>query len=248
MRLCLLLSVLILGPAAWVLGQSSSLFLRDQAAKLAAAEASTRPAANGAVRVDAGAAVPAGVGRNAMLARSSLTALAAGEPRLIKINDLIGVIIRYRLRHQSTSKLKQDDKWDAQAKLDAWFRIHDRKLNQQDFERGTPEIKFKNKNQLDNKGEANRSDVFETRLMAKVIDVKPNGNLIIVAWSRMEIDDEMQYLRMSGECNKEHLSPDGTIASDKIFGLEVQTMNEGAVKDAVKRGWFKEMVDTVKPF
>ncbi len=248
MRLSLLLSVLILGPVGWALGQSSSLFLRDQAEKAAAAEAATRPAANGAVRADAGAAVPVGAGRNSTLARNSLTALGPAEPRLIKINDLIGVVIRYRLRHQSTSKLKQDDKWDAQAKLDAWFRIHDRKLHQQDFERGTPEIKFKNKNQLDNKGEANRSDVFETRLMAKVIDVKPNGNLIIVAWSRMEIDDEMQYLRMSGECNKEHVAPDGTIASDRIFGLEVQTMNEGAVKDAVKRGWFKEMVDTVKPF
>jgi len=248
MRLFIIFSILILSPVGWALGQSSSLFLRNQEEKVAAAEATTRPAANGAIRADAGAAVGASASRNVTLAKSSLTALTPAEPRIIKVNDLIGVIIRYRLRHQSTSKLKQDDKWDANAKLSAWFRIHDKKLNQQDFERGTPEVKLNSKNQLDNKGEANRSDVFETRLMAKVIDIKPNGNLIIVAWSRMEIDDEMQYLRMSGECNREHIAPDGTIPSDKIFGLEVQTMNEGAVKDAVKRGWFKEMVDTVKPF
>jgi flagellar L-ring protein precursor FlgH len=248
MRTLLLFSVLILSPVGWALGQSSSLFLRNQEEKLAVAEAATRPAANGAIRADAGTAVGAAAGRNLSLARNSLTALTPAEPRLIKVNDLIGVIIRYRLRHQSTSKLKQDDKWDANAKLSAWFRLHDNKLVQQDFQRGTPEVGLKSKNQLNNKGEANRSDVFETRLMAKVIDVKPNGNLVVVAWSRMEIDDEMQYLRMSGECNKDHIAPDGTIPSDKIFGLEVQTMNEGAVKDAVKRGWFKEMVDTVKPF
>jgi flagellar L-ring protein precursor FlgH len=246
MRVALMLLVLSLGPATWALGQSSSLFLRGQSAK--AASAATRPATNGALRTDAGAAMAVGPGRNAALSRVSLTAVAPSEPRVIKVNDLIGVVVRYRLRHQSTSKLKQDDKWDAQAKLDAWFRIHDRKLVEQDFERGTPELKFKSKNQLDNKGEANRSDVFETRLMAKVMDIKPNGNLILVGWSRMEIDDEMQYLRMTGECNREHISPDGTISSDKIFGLDVQTMNHGAVKDAVKRGWFKELVDGVKPF
>lgn len=248
MRFGLTVLVLILGPAGWVLGQSSSLFLRDQARKAAAAEATTQPAANGALRADAGAAVAAGVSRNAALSKVSLTAITPPEPRLIKVNDLVGVIVRYRLRHESTSKLKQDDKWDANGKLSAWFRIHDNKLQQQAFAGGAPEAKFNSKNMMDNKGEAKRDDVFETRLMAKVVDIKPNGNLIIVAWSRMEIDDELQYLRMTGECNREQMSPDGTISSDKIFALEVRTMNEGAVKDAVKRGWFKELTDTVKPF
>ena len=212
------------------------------------ASASTKPASNGSVRADAGAAVPNGVHRNQILARNSLTAISPAEPKQIKVNDLIGVIVRYRLRHESTSKLKQDDKWDLDTKLSEWFRIHDKKWVQNDFPNGVPEIKLNNKNQLDNKGESNRKDVFETRVMAKIVDIKPNGNLIIVAWSRMEIDDEMQYLRMSGECNRNDLAADGSITSDKIFGLEVKTMNEGAVKDAVKRGWFKELADGVKPF
>jgi flagellar L-ring protein FlgH len=248
MRAVLMLLVLTLAPAGWVLGQSSSLFLQVQADKASAALAATKPAANGAIRVDAGAAVPNSAHSNMVLARSSLTAISPAEPRLIKVNDLIGVIVRYRLRHESTSKLKQDDKWDVDSKLSAWFRIHDKKLVEQNFERGVPQVTFNNKNKLDNKGEANRNDVFETRVMAKVLDIKPNGNLVIVAWSRMEIDDEMQYLRMSGECNKQDLGADGSILSDKIFGLEVKTMNEGAVKDAVKRGWFKELADGVKPF
>jgi flagellar L-ring protein precursor FlgH len=241
-------SVLSLAPAGWALGQSSSLFLRDQAERAVVASASTRPASNGSVRADAGAAVPNGTWRNSILARSSLTAVSPAEPKLIKVNDLIGVIVRYRLRHESTSKLKQDDKWDLDTKLSAWFRIHDKKWVQNSFPDGNPEVKLNNKNLLDNKGESNRRDVFETRVMAKVVDIKPNGNLIIVAWSRMEIDDEMQYLRMSGECNRNDLAADGSVTSDKVFGLEVKTMNEGAVKDAVKRGWFKELADGVKPF
>ena len=85
-------------------------------------------------------------------------------------------------------------------------------------------------------------------MQGKVIDIKPNGNLIVVAWSHMQIDDENQYLRLTGECRKDDITADNTVTSDKIFALDVQTMNEGAVRDAIKRGWFKELMDDVKPF
>ncbi len=239
---------ILLAPACWAWGQSSSLFRQAQEAKAAQAAAATQPSANGALPANAGAAVPRTVSGNVNLTAASLTAVRLPEPKVLRVNDFVGVVIRYQLRHQSTSKLQQDDKWDVNAKLAAWFRLHDRKWVDQDFERGTPEIKFNSKNKIDNKGQADRKDVFETRVMAKVIDVKPNGNLVIVAWSRMVIDDEDQYLRLTGECNRNDITADGNITSDKIFGLDVRTMNEGAVRDAVKRGWFKEFADTAKPF
>jgi len=247
-RLALFILVLSIVPPGWVLGQTSSLYLAEQARQAAELAAATQPASNGALRANAGAAVPQGVNRNVVLAGHSLTALRLPEPKVIQVNDFIGVVVRYRLRHASDAKVEQKSDWDVQAKLDAWFRLHDRRWRQQAFPTGEPEIDFGSKNDMKNEGKADRDDVLETRLMAKVIDVKPNGNLVIVGWSCMQIDDESQYLRLSGECHPDQLSADNTIASDKIFGLDVRTMNEGAVKDAVKRGWFKELLDTAKPF
>ncbi len=248
MRVVLAWLVVLLAPVGWAVGQSSSLFGRAQSEKAAQAAATTQPSSNGALPASAGAAAPRTVSGNVNLTAASLTAVRLPEPKILRVHDFVGVVIRYQLRHQSTSKLQQDDKWDVNAKLAAWFRLHDGKWMDQDFERGTPEIKFNAKNKTDNKGQADRKDVFETRVMAKVIDVKPNGNLVIVAWSRMVIDDEDQYLRLTGECNRSDITADGNITSDKIFGLDVRTMNEGAVRDAVKRGWFKEIADTAKPF
>ncbi len=212
------------------------------------AEASTQPAANGAIRSNAGALRSAAPPRNLALAQVSLTAIVPVEPRLIQVNDLITVIVRHRLRYQSEARNKQESEWDVQSQLDAWFRFHDHRWVQQDFERGTPEISFRNQNDLENKGRADRKDIFETRVMAKVLDVKPNGNLIIVARSRVKIGEEAQLIQVTGECNKDDIGPDGSILSDKVFALEVLTENEGSMQDVANRGWLKRFLDEVKPF
>ncbi|MFH1416791.1 MAG: flagellar basal body L-ring protein FlgH [Planctomycetota bacterium] len=244
----LVILVLSLGPAGWVLGQSSSLFLAEQMQQAAALAAATQPTGNGSLRADAGAAQPAGIDHNVVLVGSSLTAVRLAEPRIIRIHDHIGVIVRHRLKRQSDAKMEQGSDWDVQAKLAAWFRIHDRKWTQQGLRSGTPEVDFKTKNEMENKGKSDRKDIFETRLMAEVIDVKPNGNLVIFATSEIEFDSELQVLALTGECHKDNLSPDGTITSDRIANLRVKTQNEGTVRDATKRGWLKKFLDDVKPF
>ncbi len=248
MRMALVILVLGLCPVSWVLGQSSSLFLAEQIQQAAALAASTQPSSNGALRANAGAAQPAGINHNIVLAGSSLTAVRLAEPRIIKVHDHIGVIVRHRLNRQSNAKMEQESDWDAKAKLAAWFRIHDQKWTQQGLRAGTPEVDFTTKNAMENEGKSDRKDIFETRLMAEVIDVKPNGNLVIFATSEIEFDNDLQVLALTGECHKDNISADGTVTSDRIANLRVKTQNEGTVRDATKRGWLKKFLDGVKPF
>jgi len=248
MRLALVFILLTLGPAAWALGQSSSLFRAHEARVAARSAATTRPASNGALRDNAGTTASPSANRNVALARHSLTAVAQPEPTLIKPNDLIAVIVRHRYRLRTNSRLKQESQWNLAAKLDAFFRIHDNKLLQQAFRGGKPEVKFDNQNDMENKVRSDRRDILETRLMGKVLDVKPNGNLIIVASYSIGTDQDVQTLVLSGEVNRRDLGPDRNISSDKIFDLKIRTFSHGAVADGTKRGWLKEFLDTVKPF
>ena len=259
--------VMTLAPAGFAAAQTSSLYKASQMQQqqAAAGAATSQPAGdgvpatvspavsataatNGALRVNAGSTPVPSAPRNLAVARYSLTSVSPPEPTLVKVNDLIGVIIRHRFRAQTDSRLQQKSEWDVATKLDAWFRIHDRKMQQQDFGGGKPEVKFTNENEMKNQGRTNRQDVVETRVMGKVIDVKPNGNLIIVAASKIEYGEDAQVLMLSGEINGRDVTPDRTVTSDKIYDLDVEIKNEGAVQDAVKRGWLKEILDTAKPF
>lgn len=240
--------LMILVTTAWAAGQSNSLFLHSQAAKAQVVAAATQPAGNGAVQANAGALSPTTVPRNLSLSQLSLTALTPAEPKEIKVNDLITVIVRHRLRYQSEARTNQQSTWDLETSLEAWFRIHDGKWVDQDFERGMPRVAVENQNRLQNQGRADRKDVFETRVMAKILDIKPNGNLMIAAHSRVKIGEEDQLIVLTGECNKNDIAPDGSILSDKVFSLEVITENDGAMQGVANRGWLKKLLDDVKPF
>ena len=248
MRTMVVMAVLLLGPASWVLGQSSSLFRAHHTRQAARSAATTRPSGNGALQVNAGAATPQSMARNLTLSRFSLTAVTPPKPELIQVNDLIGVIVRHRYRSKTDAKMEQESEWDVVAKLDAWFRIHDGKLQQQAFRGGKPEIKFECENELENEARTDRKDILETRLMGKVIDVKPNGNLVIVASYSIDTDHDVQTLVLTGEVNRRDIGPDRSVTSDKIYGLKIGSAPRGAVYDATKRGWLKELLDTVKPF
>lgn len=249
MRLAIPLLLLTFGPVSWALGQSSSLYRAYAQRQAAIIAATTQPTGSGAIRTNAGTATPtSGQPRNAILVAHSLTAVTPPEPTVLKVHDHIGVIVRHRYRAQSDAKLEQSSQWDVAAKLDAWFRIHDRKWQQQALTGGKPEVTFKNKNDLENEGKAKRTDVLETRLMAEVLDVKPNGNLLIAAAYTIGTGEDTQRMVLTGDVNRKNVNPDGTVTSDKIANLYIDTNPEGSIADAIKRGWLKKALDTVKPF
>lgn len=234
--------------AGWAMGQSSSLFLKSQTVKAQAVAAATQPAVNGTQRTSAGAVIAPREVRNPVLLQTSLTAVPSPERQLIRVGDFVSVVVRHRLNYQSLGRNQQNSKWDVKSKLSAWFRISDGKWVQQDFEGGTPEVNFKNENKLQNNANFDRRDAFETRVMAKIIDVKPNGNLVIMARQSVKIDSEDQFVELTGECNKSDIGPNKTITSDKIFDLNVRTNNDGEVRHGIKGGWLKTGWDRVKPF
>lgn len=248
MRFLVVVAVAIFGPVSWAVGQSSSLYRAHETRQAEAVAAATQPAANGSVRVNAGAVGSTSPNQNIGLARHSLTAISLPEPTVVKINDLIGIVIRHRFRSQTESRVKLESEWDVLSKLDAWFRLHDKKWNQQDLQRGTPEVQFRNTNDMENKGRSNRQDVLETRVMGKVIDVKPNGNLILAARYSIGNGEDLQQITVTGEVATRDIGPDRTITSDKVFDLRVSPENTGSVGDNAKRGWFKTLLDKMKAF
>lgn len=247
-RFAAILSLVTLGPVGWAMAQSSSLFKAHQAGVAQRQAAATQPAANGSVRANAGTTVQPGAGRNEPLAAVSLTAVSAPQPSAIQVNDLIGVIIRHRFRSQIDARLQQENEFDVQSKLDAWFRIHDHRWVQQDFQRGKPEVNFRNDVELQNQSRSNRQDILETRMNGRVIDVKPNGNLVIVASYEIDNGQDVQQLVLSGEIHPRDLSLDRTITSDKIAELRIKTTPEGDVANSTRPGWLKRIYDKLKAF
>ena len=72
--------------------------------------------------------------------------------------------------------------------------------------------------------------------------------LVIQARATYLYEEELQTITLTGVIRSEDISQDNSILSDRIYSLDMQTTNEGAVRDTTKRGFIPRIFDAFKPF
>jgi flagellar L-ring protein precursor FlgH len=97
-------------------------------------------------------------------------------------------------------------------------------------------------------GEYKRTDEFTARLSAEVIEILPNGNLVVESRTEIKNDDEVSTVTATGICRPEDISPVNTILSTQLHDLRIEKVNTGPLKDANSKGIFTEILDFLFAF
>ena len=185
---------------------------------------------------------------NETLLAVSLFAVEAPKPRKIKVHDLITVIIREEKKASTDSDLKREKKWQIDAELKKWLRIDgNKKLVPQEFPLGNPGAGLDYDDKYEGKGQVGREDSLVTRITAEVIDVKPNGLLVLHANKDIAIDEDTQVAVLTGTCRSEDVTPDNTILSTQLADAHIDIQHAGPARDAARRGWLARAWDFLKP-
>jgi flagellar L-ring protein precursor FlgH len=224
----------VLGYSHWALGQTSSLGARLRLTESPVADPSF-------VEAPTAKASPA-------YEAHSWISVRAPRPRLYRVHDLLTIVVRQQRSFEIEADLKTQKKWDIKSQLDDFFKLTDGGLGSADFRRGKPNVDYSWDNKLDSKGDTSREDRLTTRITARIIDVKPNGQLVVEGRARLQHDDEISTITITGTARKEDVSADNTILSTQIADLEIAIENEGALRAAATRGWIPKLIDWLKPF
>jgi flagellar L-ring protein FlgH len=180
---------------------------------------------------------------------TSLIAVPPVPARKFKTNDLVNIIVRQQKKYEADSKANTKNEWNVNGKLNEWFRIHPgNRLGTAELRAGQPGYDFTSKNENKMKGENDREDKFTTYLQATVIDVKPNGNLVLEAKMEERHDEEHFTITLTGTCRSDDVTPANSVLSTQIANLVLVEVNKGSVRDATKRGFFPRILDFAKPF
>ena len=185
---------------------------------------------------------------NPTLERHSLIAVKVQPPKEFQVHDLITVIVRQQAKYESDGSLNSKKEADIESKLDAFINFIDGGLGAATFRRGEPNIKFELETEVKNKAKKDREDRFITRITAEIIDVKPNGNLLVEARARQVFEDEITCMMLTGICRNVDDTPDNTVLSTQLADLNLKVKNHGAVRDGSSRGWLLKLLDRAKPF
>jgi flagellar L-ring protein FlgH len=184
------------------------------------------------------------------LAAYSLFAVPAPEPKTFKRHDLVTIVVREQstFASQGTTDLKKQA--DLEAKVDEFIKLSIANFAIQGGAQGANPPSVKGSLDRNFKGEASvdRTDKFVTRVTAEIIDVKPNGTMVLQARGSSKLDDEEQTFILSGICRTEDILPDNTILSTQLYDLDLTQSHKGAVRDTTKRGWIPKLLDALNPF
>jgi len=103
-------------------------------------------------------------------------------------------------------------------------------------------------NKFDGKGSSDRDGHVKAFVSAIVVKVHPNGNLIIRGQREIKVNNETQYITLSGIVRAEDISPTNEIASTFVANARITYAGIGSGSDKQKPGWLMRVVDHVWPF
>ncbi len=103
-------------------------------------------------------------------------------------------------------------------------------------------------NSFQGKGGTNRSARLIAKITARVVRVYPNGNLFIVGTKYVKINNDTQYLKISGIVNPAYINPDNTIDSSKISDMYVEYNGKGFLNQTQEPGWLANFLMKIWPF
>ena len=188
--------------------------------------------------------------RRAKLSDVSFFAVRAPEPHTLKKHDLVTIIIREESEITSDANKDLKKEADLTAKLDQFIKIDLKKLAIKGLNpsQNPADIDINGIREFKASGEMDRTDSMIARITAEVLDVKPNGTLVLQARKTIRTDEEEQQFILSGICRVDDVSADNTVLSTQIFDLDLQKNHKGDVKGAITTGWLPRLMNMVNPF
>lgn len=185
------------------------------------------------------------------LKQASLTFVEAPKPKTYEIHDIVTIIISETSSQSSQQVL--DAKKDAALRA-AVNKFPDIALllqaNLTNTSASEPigAVDVTGHSNFKGDGKFTRTDKFTDRIAATVIDVKPNGNLVLEARKSVGQDNEIRTVVLSGECRREDVTDNNTILSSQLADLTVQAHAEGDSKDTASKGILTRIVDAIFNF
>ena len=111
-----------------------------------------------------------------------------------------------------------------------------------------PAMNFTGKNSYSGGGQINNQETITAQLAVRVIDVLPNGNLVIEGRRHTAFSGEKQDAVLRGTIRYDDISANNTVFSYNIADASIQFVSHGTITDSQNKGWFNRIWDKVNPF
>ncbi len=186
--------------------------------------------------------------------KNSLWTEGAGlfeDLRARRLNDIVTIKVMENIAGSGKADTNTKRDSSLEAGVDDFFgaplNLNLRNLYGQGYT-FSPTVKGGMKDDFKGSGETNRQGKLIGVITAKVVEVMPNGNLMLEARKEIVINNEKQILILRGLARPEDIGVDNTILSTRLTDTEIYFVGKGVLQDKQKPGWLVRILDKIWPF
>jgi flagellar L-ring protein precursor FlgH len=174
-----------------------------------------------------------------------------------RLNDLVMISIAENLSGSGTADTNTSRDSSAEYNLTNLlgmnndFNLHNAFLLKDLFKGSNifdPSVAGDGKSEFKGKGDTNREGNLVANITAKVVEVMPNGNLVLEARKELTINNEKQLLVLTGTVRPNDIDSNNTVLSSKIADAQIYYVGDGVIQDKQSPGWLVRIMDNIWPF
>lgn len=103
-------------------------------------------------------------------------------------------------------------------------------------------------NTFSGKGGTESANTFSGTITATVIDVLPNGHLVLAGDKQIGVNQNVDVLRFSGTVDPKVIQPGNLVASTQVANARIESRGRGQQSEAQAMGWLSRIFLSVLPF
>ncbi len=103
-------------------------------------------------------------------------------------------------------------------------------------------------NNFTGEAESDRSGQITASIAARVVEVLPNGNLSLYGRRAMKVNNEVQYIVVSGIVRPKDISATNRVQSTYLADSRIEYFGKGALADKQNPGWGTRIIDNLWPW
>ncbi|MGW8257361.1 MAG: flagellar basal body L-ring protein FlgH [Thermoguttaceae bacterium] len=170
------------------------------------------------------------------------------EQHPLRLHDIVTVAVDEKSVVISEGQMDRKKKAYGDLKLPNWILFKGLSMIADPQTAGTPHVRGEVDNKMRSQANLETRDSMRFRIACNIVDIRPNGNLVIEGRRTIKNNNDTWEYSLNGEIRAEDVLPNNTILSENVSNMRLVKRESGHVRDGYRRGWFLQWLDKYQPF
>lgn len=163
------------------------------------------------------------------------------DPRARVVGDIVTIQIVEKVTASQVSKSTANRTSSAEAGISAFPALRASEL-------AKLAIGTSSASDFSGKGGTESANTFTGSITATVVDVLPNGHLVVTGEKQIGVNQNVDVLRFSGTIDPRLMQPGNIVNSTQVANARIESKGRGAQAEAQTVGWLTRFFFSFLPF